>query len=519
MWQRRRRTFLSLPEELLHHILCMLDFRSLLRCRQVCRYFAAAIQNSSSLQYPIELAVSNMEDGPCSALGPAARLRRLKTHREAWDTLNYTMREKLPILEGAALELYKGILVQVSGDRTIHFRQLPSSFRDIDERSWTIEDVGFAIADIGIDPSQDLLVVIEKPPTDGNPILIHLRKLFMDEPHPCAKSPGVLSHNPQGIEHTYTIDVCEDLLGVLFDPAPESDFEIVVWNWKTGVRQFWCHDRHIMSFTFLSNREILLGLVCRSHQTKETREQIPMLVVVDVRDAYTQQLASDNVDFLCEFHFPRLAAGTEPSELAICAKPAPSPHARPHMQVPFYPSNHDRLLVMTLWAFSDDIEISTMLFVLSSAILSHVRSLQGRKGHCFHWEEWGPENSRLMQVPHDPFSLWVRYACGTKFISAPSRDGTNGVQIFDFNPLPIRRWLAKRLEADKSDTEISQYITQSTVLKSPIFAQEVTSALPYRVHALKPLTLGGDNEYDYVMLCEDSIIILGTDHQYHIFTF
>lgn len=47
----------------------------------------------------------------------------------------------------------------------IMFIQVPSVHRGLKEKEWKIEDMGFIVRDFCMDPSQDLLVVIEGAPT------------------------------------------------------------------------------------------------------------------------------------------------------------------------------------------------------------------------------------------------------------------------------------------------------------------------------------------------------------------
>lgn len=128
---------------------------------QVCRLLKDIMDTDVRTQYKIELAAAGMEDGPPSTLTSAERLRVLKAHQEAWDKLAWTSREEVPMHQGGVWELYGGVLAQGDGSRTLAFKQLPSAIRGIEEREWRIEDVGVNIRDFGMDPAQDLLVIIE----------------------------------------------------------------------------------------------------------------------------------------------------------------------------------------------------------------------------------------------------------------------------------------------------------------------------------------------------------------------
>lgn len=61
-------------------------------------------------------------------------------------------------------ELYGGVLAQSQGERSIRFRRLPAILRGIEEKIWEVEDVGVKIKSFGMDPAQDLLVILGQSP-------------------------------------------------------------------------------------------------------------------------------------------------------------------------------------------------------------------------------------------------------------------------------------------------------------------------------------------------------------------
>jgi hypothetical protein len=75
--------------------------------------------------------------------------------------MSWTAEHSIPITQGRCWELAGGILAQADGLSSIIFRQLPSTLRCIESREWRFDDFEFAIMDFAIDPSQDLLVVVD----------------------------------------------------------------------------------------------------------------------------------------------------------------------------------------------------------------------------------------------------------------------------------------------------------------------------------------------------------------------
>lgn len=115
-----------------------------------------------SLQYKIELAIAGQEDGVYHSL--FTRRRLLRSHQHNWDTLHWTQDQRISMFRGGLWELYGNVLAQITRNgRTLHFKQLPSQSRSIEEKSWTVDISQFRVRDFGIDPAQDLLIIIERP--------------------------------------------------------------------------------------------------------------------------------------------------------------------------------------------------------------------------------------------------------------------------------------------------------------------------------------------------------------------
>jgi len=68
------------------------------------------------------------------------------------------------MFHGGLWELYGNVLAQNTPDgHTLHLKQLPSQSRTIEEKNWTVDISQFRIRDFGIDPAQDLLIIVEQP--------------------------------------------------------------------------------------------------------------------------------------------------------------------------------------------------------------------------------------------------------------------------------------------------------------------------------------------------------------------
>lgn len=126
---------------------------------QVCRRFRNCA-DSPNLQYKMELALAGMQDGPPSDTSPAERLRLLRAHQKAWDSLSWTGEETIPMLKGDTWELVGGVLGLADGSKSILLRQLHSTLRSIPGRTWKVE-FDFILGDFTLDPTQDLIAALE----------------------------------------------------------------------------------------------------------------------------------------------------------------------------------------------------------------------------------------------------------------------------------------------------------------------------------------------------------------------
>lgn len=130
---------------------------------QVCSIFLSIVDNNVSIQYKVELLAANLVDGDPVAIpqDPAGRLALLKAHQEAWRPLHWTIETPLS-MEGPAWELIGGVLGVSPSPDVLQITQLPSKYRRIPYKQWTLSNKGFEVEDFSMDPSQDLLVVVQR---------------------------------------------------------------------------------------------------------------------------------------------------------------------------------------------------------------------------------------------------------------------------------------------------------------------------------------------------------------------
>ncbi|KAH9850916.1 hypothetical protein C2E23DRAFT_904719 [Lenzites betulinus] len=565
---------IQFPPELIINIFLELELRSLLRCRQVCRLLRDIIDGDVRVQYKIELAAAGMEDGPPSTLTASERLRMLKTRQEAWDKLQWTGRGEMPMSQGGVWELYGGVLAQGESARTLAFKQLPSKIRGIEEREWRIEDVGVNIRDFGMDPAQDLLVIIEnKEDRNGMTCAVHFKSIFTGEPHPAAPRPATVTHIPKRGRYSYTIQICADTVAILMTSGDEDHSELLMWSWKTGARRLHITGNDLSSFAFLTSRYVLLT----SLPTMELDENNvfhgddPRLFVIDLeRMSARDAIDFSDIDYLCAFHYPALADSFATISISLRSDPAPNWRPAPALRVPFSVAREDsRLFVITLWVVEGNMHILPFISLVPAAtFLAHVAEAEAEaadaRARVFAWAEWGPRGSRFIPAPPTHTSVWVCYVYGSTFAMSVRQGAQRVVLTLDFNPLGVRRVQERQAAADAhalgqgmdivDDAEHpadegvieaslgtqagagagadvggqqvhphAALVTDERLFRpTKIFREEVRTALPYAVRKTPPFNVEGEGQFDAVMISEDSLVMVSSQshiRKYRILSF
>ncbi|KAH9937048.1 uncharacterized protein B0H18DRAFT_968898 [Fomitopsis serialis] len=481
----------ELPTELVAHILADLDCIDLLRCREVCRMFDAVVEDSAVLQYKIELLKAGQEDNHrLGILSAAERLQLLRKHQAAWASLDFSYQKSVPMLIGHTWELYGGVLAQGTDQSNLNFRQLPSALRSIEEKEWKIEGLGFEIRDFSMDPAQDLLVAIQMPDSPTSVFHVHLRNMYTGAPHPAAPNPAVLTHQPDGTQASYGIQISGDHIGIFVLSANEISNEVVIWNWKTGV----CKLRHV-----------LIGLAKRPLNQAELQAlniaDEPQLLVVDYLAGTGDLVKLEDADFVCAFHYPVM--------VAHATQRLDGHHTR--TSAPFYTARGDRLLAISFTVYSIlEGHTQALLFVRTSTFLSHVDVLKSDTKRRFRWDEWGPNQTRMLRAPRTHSSVWVCYVFGMRFVTFRRRRGQpTCIKMYDFSRYPRDRRTAP--EPDEGEDVLGledRWMDGETEMPEGIFEDKVTTSLPYHTRYMIPPRGDGEKDIQCVMLSEDTIITM-----------
>ena len=126
---------------------------------QVCSYLNNIITNDSELLYFIELTKNGLMDSGPTALSYAERLHSLIDRRRAWKNLHWKNIATVDVHGPCtAYELVGGVFAKTSG-RDMFFSWLPNARSP--GHTVHIRDVGMQLRDFAIDPTQDLVVLLE----------------------------------------------------------------------------------------------------------------------------------------------------------------------------------------------------------------------------------------------------------------------------------------------------------------------------------------------------------------------
>ncbi|KAF8891369.1 hypothetical protein BD779DRAFT_1670981 [Infundibulicybe gibba] len=307
-------------------------------------------------------------------------------HRKAWMDLTWSKthtiamfdEEELLALDGA-WEFIGGVLGLGIGPR-MRFIQVPSTLRDIPMKEWVIQDLGYNLKDFGMDPSQDLLIVIEE----------------------------------------YNIQVFKNKVAITLQ-SEDTENEVIVWNWMSGeiIRII---TGEIRACAFLTEQLLMVGTVL-------DHSPYAALDIVDLTQDPEPTLASEAK--CCSFLFPPLNTDQEFSILTDYTSSSPS-----NKPQPFTTSQEDRLLVIAIY-YGDASRM--VIFVPLSTFLGKITgSNSSEPSETFTWEDWGLHGSRI--VTNVSLSqIWFCYVHGMKVV-APS---VNGVHIFDFNQRGLMRDISR----------------------------------------------------------------------------
>jgi hypothetical protein len=349
------------------------------------------------------------------------RLDLLLERRAAWRALHPTRRAAVALPGHChAYELVGGLFAKALEEfgtaRRLVASWLPSSVTE--ETRLVVDDLGVRIKDFALDPSQDLIVLLEHRPavgpiasstssTDavaGADIRVHLRKLSAGATaaHPAASNP-VLCRRALGPVHGCMIQIVEDVVGMYFWMPFHG---VLIWNWMTGEELVVC----LIIFLLCLFSFFFFPSPLQFIQEKQAPERIWDFSFLSPR-AYMVTTLKDGG----EIRIYKFGTGSFPRPTHVATLHLPLPYdnrvllelttttgpflACPPADVPFTSARNVRVHVFTLHhdpAVHRGRWQPACFVVHNRTLIQYVDAYKEDVGAVdVPWEEWGPQGTRF----------------------------------------------------------------------------------------------------------------------------
>ncbi|KAF5355886.1 hypothetical protein D9756_004103 [Leucocoprinus leucothites] len=527
---------LTLPLELIDRVLCNLDLRSLLKCKGVCKKLKERVEHAKSIQYIMELDICGQEMNPNNDWSVADSFKSLRQYQSAWEQLEGPSESTSPIVvpmkNGGLWELYGGVLAQSDEDGRFYFMRLPSTIRHIKQETWEIIPDIPDIRDFGMDPGQNLLVWITAPTPASPTLSLHLRTLRTAEKHPHARH-DIICHDQcthDGRWH-YSIKIMQDYIGLwaFFRPWGDADPNLkrtnfLVWNWKEGQLELDISTPYTQSFTFASNRHVVLAdRYDGPFQADGPEETEAYLTLIDFKAEGATQKSLDEVKNAIKLRYPTRAQGASYRDFDISSEPAPGWTPGKDDRTPFYVAKENRVFTVTITAeMEGGRDLAFYHFIPWSVFRGCLNRLDTSQRRELVWSEWAPAGTRLLRTSAPASSVWVCFTFGFRCIASVFLKGqgdqgfTFAAHIYDFNQLSLQREQIKgggSADNCKTILETSKLKGQGT-----IWADIVETSLPFR-RFTKPLLVRPWPSALPLMCTADHIVLVDMQKkEYSVFT-
>ncbi|KAJ6535127.1 hypothetical protein B0H19DRAFT_1185045 [Mycena capillaripes] len=474
---------LNIPPELFSEILGFLDAKTLLLCSSVCKSWHTAVKSSPKLQYTIELWADGMIRGESGLLTSPENLAALYEYRRAWKSVQYKSKCTVAsdLRSCRAYELVGGVFAQQQGPSFLAISL--AKILDDPENAKISHDIETPdehdFQDFAIDPTQDLMAFLFLAP--GERARLHFRTILSHQPHPLAAIPCSLFTLDRNPRMTLSIQIVDDVIGIfILDPIG-----LVLYNWRTGTMLIEMFGKNLLpsvaNFHFLSPRSYILGY---KDNLFNGSGAIGIYIFEGNRPNSPTQIAA--------LELPALNSDRYISSIQIQTGPF---CANPIIGTPFSKSNDSRLFVF-LMSYGPTRQWCRMFLhhrYLHRYVLDYVRENR-TKTTVVPWEEWGPENSRILPAGNHS---WNRHVHGERaaFPCPP-----NFLELLDFGVIPRRISTATEIPLSPDHLTTELHLEPSMLEGNNIFQKTVETSLPYS------RTLCSLEEHDLFLIDQDRII-------------
>ncbi|KZT36559.1 hypothetical protein SISSUDRAFT_58102 [Sistotremastrum suecicum HHB10207 ss-3] len=358
--------FMKFPVELIIRILTELDYEPLKACMKVSKSLRNVIKGSSVLQYHIQLFSRGFIDGTSSnphLRTSAAKQRAFSNLQDSWSELLPRWESWLsPTKPVSGQKLTGGIWTTYESDGSegpfISFTTLPSISRNIEIQERKIR-LTSRLVDFAIDPSQDLLFLVEKSTASeaGYHWRLQFRTMSQNTPHPRAPKETIEYLPPDHAEEELIIQITENLiiiLVILYNHEWDLEFtSLVIWDWHKG-KHLVSYDgglRVVSSFAHVTPSRFMLAEYFLFPRHLRKHDPHIRLALFDLRakpDGTYQFVYVESLLFPPMGHLPDWGE-RKVTEFEIRSDPGPViTHDPPDHPSPFHLDPASRLFVVTL---------------------------------------------------------------------------------------------------------------------------------------------------------------------------
>ncbi|KAG9017371.1 hypothetical protein FRB93_007485 [Tulasnella sp. JGI-2019a] len=493
---------LQLPPELIIATLCHATLIDVVRCKQTCKTLNTVINESTALQYLIELGCTGYVDGSYDkdTLSQHERLRRLIEIETAWREFSLATKTKLE-LPGVFSWIYEfcgGVFIRgQSSVKTLNVIRFPSIFGNATSETWDLTQSQLAVGsvrDITIDPGSDLLIIIECREewieSTSRTYDFHIRSLSTCVPHLAAQRSVITHLVPIEVAYVDTTVIIEDFFLALFSCASQdyTGGELVIWSWKSGEKVARLEGSFPPSTTCIFLSPAVFMIPQTEQITGEAPTLLAYLAVYTIPSSEEGEVVTPRL--LSVYNMPVFSPGVIGCAMVVRFNPASSPQNGAHTghsfgenpihqssSKPFYTDPLKKIFVIGMEVtHRGDLTIETgfTVFLHSDAFLrllgeQTVRTGLSSTSACknFKWDEYC-KYARVIE--HEPRASYIRFVHGQRYLDYEENSVGHRLHIWDFNSyLDNRRQpLARALPGDNPEEtemfnkgEAAQYSTSA----------------------------------------------------------
>ncbi|PPQ96873.1 hypothetical protein CVT26_006060 [Gymnopilus dilepis] len=539
-------SLLTMPPEILVHIICLLPLFDITTLQLVDRHLQNIIQTSIDVRYHIALISSSMTDNPADPTPLVQRLQKLEEREAAWRAVKPRFRKVINVPNhGSRYQLLAGYLFLGDFERkVVHFLKLPS--REEEEVRWRNIMVAEAVVEFCPLVEYDLIAIMTtfvslysasfssfikltsnfyellRTPRIQNGTTeycfeVALYQLSTGQPHPLAKEHRMFVTTSTMENPTVYIRIVGELLVPIFSFGDTDEEDLIfIFNWMTGeLNANWATDHGSCATCLFLSEDLLMIPSKTTHSLnifKVTSGKLstppkPLLTLKLPRLARGQTL---------RYIFPRIKPDplTSPP-LPTFAVPLPGDpdHGQPESKSPpgksFYANEAEAISVMQLiiegrWGNAIITFVWQIEAVRDLARRYYAKIQEGgvmNKTGVLEYCNWGPPVTRWFSTTNYA-NAWVAASWGQRFVQF--KHGRHGVPllVMDFNPERVREWQRNSKQGEKGNGLGQWCVTLPEDLDAlGMFSEPVEGELPYVATATQEIY-----KFDGLMMDDERLL-------------